>query len=157
MRRVERHRTEPINSLWFWYKTVNPLRAVFNFIVIYMARFVPFLPLKNSMYRITGMKVGKNVSIGLMAMFDIFFPELIEIGDNTIIGYNSTILAHEYMVKEWGKGKVVIGKDVTIGANVTVLPGVIIGNGSTVSACSLVNRDVPDYAFVGGIPIKPLK
>ncbi len=157
MRRVERHRTEPINSLWFWYKTVNPLRAVFNFIVIYMARFVPFLPLKNSMYRLTGMKVGKNVSIGLMAMFDIFFPELIEIGDNTIIGYNSTILAHEYMVKEWGKGKVVIGKDVTIGANVTILPGVIIGNGSTISACSLVNRDVPDYAFVGGIPIKPLK
>lgn len=157
MRRVERHRTEPINSLWFWYKTVNPLRAVFNFIVIYTARFVPFLPLKNSMYRITGMKVGKNVSIGLMAMFDIFFPELIEIGDNTIIGYNSTILAHEYMVKEWGKGKVVIGKDVTIGTNVTILPGVIIGNGSTVSACSLVNRDVPDYAFVGGIPIKPLK
>ncbi len=157
MRRVERHRTEPINSLWFWYKTVNPLRAVFNFIVIYMARFVPFLPLKNSMYRLTGMKVGKNVSIGLMAMFDIFFPELIEIGDNTIIGYNSTILAHEYMVKEWGKGKVVIGKDVTIGANVTILPGVIIGNGSTISACSLVNRDVPDYAFVGGIPIKSLK
>lgn len=31
-----------------------------------------------------------------MAMFDIFFPELIEIGDNTIIGYNSTILAHEH-------------------------------------------------------------
>jgi acetyltransferase-like isoleucine patch superfamily enzyme len=112
---------------------------------------------KNSLYRIIGMKVGKNVSVGLMAMFDIFFPELIEIGDNTIIGYSSTVLAHEYMVKEWGKGKVVIGNDVTIGANVTILAGVVIGDGATVSACSLVNRDVPENSFVGGIPIKPLK
>lgn len=157
MRRVERHQAGEVNSLWYWYKTVNPLKVVLNFIVIYIARFVPWLPLKNSLYRVIGMKVGKNVSVGLMAMFDIFFPELIEIGDNTIIGYNSTVLAHEYMVKEWGKGKVVIGKDVTIGANVTVLPGVIIGNGATVSACSLVNSDVPENSFVGGIPIKPLK
>lgn len=157
MRRVERHQTEEVNSLWFWYKTVNPLKVVLNFIVIYTARFIPILPLKNSLYRIIGMKVGKNVSVGLMAMFDIFFPELIEIGNNTIIGYNSTILAHEYMVKAWGKGKVVIGKDVTIGANVTVLAGVIIGNGATVSACSLVNRDVPENSFAGGIPVKLLK
>lgn len=156
MRRVKRHQTEDFNSLWFWYKTVSPLKVVLNFIVIYIARFVPHLPLKNSLYRLIGMKVGRNVSVGLMAMFDIFFPELIEIGDNTIIGYNSTILAHEYMVKEWGKGKVIIGRDVTIGANVTVLPGIVIGNGAIVSACSLVNKDVPENSFVGGIPIKPL-
>jgi len=157
MRRVERHKAGSVNSLWFWYKTVNPLKAAYNFILIYIARFVPFLPLKNFMYRLTGMKVGKNVSIGLMAMFDIFFPELIEIGDNTIIGYNSTILAHEYMVKEWGKGRVVIGKNVTIGANVTILAGIVVGDDATVSACSLVNKDVPCGAFVGGVPIKPLK
>lgn len=156
MRRVKRHQTEDFNSLWFWYKTVSPLKVVLNFIVIYFARFIPHLPLKNFLYRLIGMKVGKNVSVGLMAMFDIFFPELIEIGDNSIIGYNSTILAHEYMVKEWGKGKVVIGRDVTIGANVTILPGIIIGNGATVSACSLVNKDVAENSFVGGIPIKPL-
>ena len=45
----------------------------------------------------------------------------------------------------------------TIGANVTVLPGVVIGDGATVSACSLVNKDVAENSFVGGIPIKPLK
>ncbi|HHX24143.1 MAG: acyltransferase [Tepidanaerobacteraceae bacterium] len=157
MRRVERHQVKEVNSLWLWYKTVNPLKVVINFTVIYIARFVPHLPLKNTLYRFLGMKIGKNVSVGLMVMFDIFFPELIEIGDNTIIGYNSTILAHEYMVKEWGKGKVKIGRDVTIGANVTVLPGIIIGDGATVSACSLVNKDIPDNSFVGGVPVKQLK
>ncbi len=156
MRRVKRHQVGDINSLWFWYKTVNPVKVVFNFIIIYIARFVPWLPLKNSLYRLLGMQVGANVSIGLMVMFDIFFPELIEIGDNTVIGYNSTILAHEYMVKEWGTGKVKIGKNVTIGANVTILPGVVINDGATVSTCSLINKDVQENSFVGGIPVKPL-
>lgn len=157
MRRVKSHPVENINSLWYWYKTVNPVKVVINFIFIYLARFVPWLPLKNALYRIIGIKVGKNVSVGLMVMFDIFFPELIEIGDNTIIGYNSTILAHEYMVKEWRTGKVIIGKNVTIGANVTVLPGIIVRNGATVSTCSLVNKDVAENSFVGGIPIRKLK
>jgi acetyltransferase-like isoleucine patch superfamily enzyme len=158
MRRVERHAAVgEANSLWYWYKTVNPLKVVINFIVIYTCRFLPWLPLKNVLYRAIGMKVGKKVSVGLMAMFDIFFPEMIEIGDNSIIGYNSTILGHEYMVKEWRKGRVIIGKNVTIGANVTVLPGVIIGDGAIVSACSLVNRDVPENAMVGGIPARLLK
>lgn len=156
MRKVKRFPSKNTNSLWFWYKTVNPLKVVYNFILIYLARYVPWLPLKNAMYRLTGMKIGEKVSIGLMAMFDIFFPEMIEIQDNTVIGYNSTILGHEYMVKEWGKGKVLIGKNVTIGANVTVLPGVTIGDNAVISACSLVNKDVPKNAFVGGIPIKPL-
>ena len=92
-----------------------------------------------------------------MAMFDIFFPEMVEIDDNSILGYNSTILCHEYLVNEWRKGKVKIGKNVMIGANVTVLPGVIIEDGAVVSACSLVNMDVPENSVVGGVPIKRLK
>jgi acetyltransferase-like isoleucine patch superfamily enzyme len=104
-----------------------------------------------------GMKVGKRTSVGLMAMFDIFFPELIEIGDNTVIGYNATILAHEYLVEEWRTGRVKIGRNVMIGANSTVLPGVTIGDGAKISACSLVNADVKPGAFVGGVPAREIR
>lgn len=50
-----------------------------------------------------------------------------------------------------------IGNDVWIGANVTILRGVKIGNGSIVAAGSVVTKDVPPYAIVGGIPAKVLK
>jgi acetyltransferase-like isoleucine patch superfamily enzyme len=47
---------------------------------------------------------------------------------------------------------VVIEDDVWVGANVTILPGRRIGQGSIVGAGSVVTRDVPAYAIVGGNP-----
>ncbi len=52
---------------------------------------------------------------------------------------------------------VVIEKDVWMGANVTILKGVHIGRGAIISACSLVTKDVPAYAIVGGVPAKVIK
>jgi acetyltransferase-like isoleucine patch superfamily enzyme len=146
----------PHNSLQYWTKAAHPLKVVRNFILIFLCRYLPSENLKNVLFRWTGMKVGKRVSAGLMSMFDIFFPELITIGDNTIIGYGTVILGHEFLRHEWRTGPVVIGRDVVIAANVTVLPGVVIGDGATVSAMSLVNRDVPAGAVVGGVPIRLL-
>ena len=88
-----------------------------------------------------------------MVMLDIMFPEKISVGRNTVIGYNTTILAHEYLIKEYRLGEVKIGSEVMIGANTTILPGVTIGDGAVVSAGTLVNKDVPAGAFVGGNPM----
>lgn len=119
-----------------------------------LARISPSLRLKILLYKAMGIKIGNKVSVGLEVTMDIFFPQLIEIGDNTIIGYNTTILCHEYLQKEYRIGKVIIGKNVTIGANTTILPGIKIEDNSVISAHSLVNKDVS--GFVGGVPAKPL-
>src|SRR3989338_4013053 len=145
------------NSLWYWYRAKNPVLVVFNFLIISLGRIMPSMAVKNLLYRMIGMKIGKNASIGLMAMIDVFFPELIEIGENSIIGYNATILAHEFKIDSWAKGKTVIGKNVLIGTNSTVLAGVTIGDNSIVSAMSLVNKDVPPKTMVGGVPAKVIK
>ena len=44
-----------------------------------------------------------------------------------------------------------------IGANTTILPGVTIGDGAVVSAGTLVHKDVPAGAFVGGNPMRIIK
>ena len=153
MRNLERNSSPgPYNSLQYWPRLVHPLRVARNFICIYLAKYAPSLTLKCFLYRLTGMKVGKNVSVGLAAVFDVFYPHLITIGDNTVIGYNSVVLAHEFLVKEWRIGRVEIGSGVMIGANSTVLAGVTVGDGATVSAMSLVNDHVPPGALVGGVP-----
>ncbi len=55
------------------------------------------------------------------------------------------------------KGDTVIGNDVWLGRNCTILPGVKIGNGAIVAACSVVTKDVAPYTVVGGNPACFLK
>ncbi|XMB26876.1 acyltransferase [Paenibacillus sp. BR2-3] len=158
MRKVTRYPVEGHNSLWYIYRTVSPWKGVKNFIFIQIARYCPVLSLKNWIYRrILGMKIGQHTSFGLMAMVDVFFPEKITVGENSIIGYNTTILAHEYLIKEYRLGEVVIGENVLIGANCTILPGVTIGDGAIVAAGSVVHKDVAPGAFVGGNPLQELR
>lgn len=156
MRRTERYPAqEGANSLWHIYKTVSFFKVAKNFVVIQISRYTPFLSLKNFLFRtFLKMKVGQQTSFALMVMPDIMFPERITVGDNSIIGFNTTILAHEYLIDEYRIGDVVIGKNVLIGANTTILPGVEIGDGAVVSAASLVNRDIPPGVFAGGNPVK---
>lgn len=156
MRKLETFRSKGNNnSLWYWSDIVSPLKVIFNYICMSLARISPSLRAKNLLYSAMGIGIGKFVSVGLEVNMDVFFPELIEIGDNSIIGFNSTILCHEFLTDEYRTGKVIIGKNVTIGANTTILPGVTIASGSVVSAQSLVNSDVS--GFVGGVPARPLK
>ena len=155
MRDTKRYPVEDANSLWRIYKTVPFLKVMKNFMVIQMARYTPFLSVKNWLYRtFLRMEVGKQTAFALMVMPDTMFPELIKVGHNSIIGYNTTILAHEYLITEYRLGEVRIGDHVLIGANTTILPGVTIGDGAVISAASLVNKDVPAGAFVGGNPAK---
>ena len=50
-----------------------------------------------------------------------------------------------------------IGNDVWIGCNATILRGVKVGDGAVIGANSLVNRDVPPYAIVGGVPARIIR
>ena len=57
----------------------------------------------------------------------------------------------------YSKGDIVIKNDVWIGANCTILDGITIGNGAVIAAGSVVTKDVPAYAIVGGNPAKIIK
>jgi len=68
--------------------------------------------------------------------------------------YEGTMLPYDdiYELKD-----VHIESNVWIGADVTIMPGVTIGEGAVVAACSCVTKDVPPCALVGGTPAKVIK
>lgn len=55
------------------------------------------------------------------------------------------------------KGDTIIGNDVWIGQNVTILPGVHIGDGAIIGANSVVTKDIPAYHIAGGNPCKIIR
>ncbi len=91
--------------------------------------------------------------------------EKIEIGKNTGLAYRVTILTgtginpHNALKELYPRrtAPVKIGDNVWVGCNVTIFPGVTIGDYSVVAAGSVVTKDVPSGVLVGGIPAKVIK
>lgn len=155
--RLERHPTSGRrNSLWSWPEAKSPLRIVVNYIVVWLVRLSPSLRLKNWLVRQLGATVGEGVSWGLESTPDVFWPERITVGDHAIIGYDATILCHEFLQDEYRVGDVIIGERAMIGAGAVILPGVEIGPGAQVAANSLVVQDVPADVTVAGVPAEPV-
>jgi len=142
----------PRNSLRFWTRARSPLVVARNYVVVWLIRVSPSLRLKNWLLSSLGATVGPGVSWGLEATPDVFWPNLITVGADAIVGYDATILCHEFLQDEYRLGEVVVGERAMIGAGAIVLPGVEIGADARVAANSLVAEDVPSGATVAGVP-----
>lgn len=148
-----------------WYKVrdrldgpiLGPIRIMFNYVVINLLKHFPSLTLKRWILRGLGMRLGEGVTIASGVMLDYFYPELIEIGANTIIGMDAMLLTHEFLHDRFRLGRLRIGADCMVGARSTLLAGVTIADGTVISAMSLVHRGTPEGAFVGGVPIRLLR
>lgn len=100
--------------------------------------FIPVLKgsyLSLLFYRGMGAKIGRGTLVATHRLWDC---DLIEIGESCIIGSNSSISAHVLQGDRGRLRKVRIGNNVTIGANTSVMPGVIIEDNVIVGANSLV-------------------
>jgi len=156
--RVERHPTpDGRNSLRHWTDAKSPITVALNYLVVWLIRISPSLRLKSWLLRRLGATVGSGVSWGLEATPDVFWPERIELGDDVIVGYDSVLLCHEFLQDEYRLGDVVVGDRAMLGAKVTVLPGVHIGEDAQVAANSLVADDVPPGKTVAGVPAEPVE
>lgn len=109
---------------------------------------------------------GKNTSIGKRIFINAGckFQDQggITIGDDCLIGHNVVIatLNHEVAPErraDMHPAPVLIGRNVWIGANATILPGVTIGDDAIVAAAAVVTRDVPEKSIVVGSPAKVVR
>lgn len=104
--------------------------------------------------------VGKNVFINTGCRFQD--QGGIVLGDGALIGHNvvlATLNHDEDPAKRHilHPAPIILGKNVWIGANATVVPGVTIGDGAVVAAGAVVTKDVPPNVVVGGVPARIIK
>lgn len=109
---------------------------------------------------------GRNISIGenVFINHDCSFLDLggITIDDGVMIAPKVLISSEGHPIELAERNKLIVGRvhikrNAWIGANVTILPGVTVGENSVVAAGAVVSKDVPDNVLVGGIPAKIIK
>jgi acetyltransferase-like isoleucine patch superfamily enzyme len=102
-------------------------------------------------------KIGNNSFINKNVVLDGRFGNL-TIGSNVDIGQETNIWTTEHDPNddnhEARGADVIIGDHVWIATRVTILPGVRIGRGAVIGSNSVVTKDVPELAIVGGVPAK---
>ena len=108
---------------------------------------------------------GKNTHVGERVFINMGcnFQDQggIFIDDDALIGHNATLCTLNHLADPAQRAGMTakpihIGKKVWLGANVTVLQGVTIGDNSIVAAGAVVTKDVPANTIVGGVPAKVL-
>lgn len=105
-------------------------------------------------------KLGQNIFINSGSRFQD--QGGITIDDNSLIGHNVVLATLNHGLKPQDRSSLYpapihIGKNVWIGANATVLPGVTIGDNAVVAAGAVVTKDVAKNTIVGGVPAKDIK
>ena len=104
-------------------------------------------------------KFGKGVFINHSAIFSASGGIEFEDGAMAAPGLKIATINHDMNERhtKYTYGKVTVKKNAWLGMNVTICPGVTIGEYAVVGAGAVVTKDVPDYAVVGGVPAKVIK
>ena len=109
---------------------------------------------------------GKNITLGSGVFINsgCRFQDQggITVGDGALIGHNVVLatLNHEFAPehrRSMYPAPITIGKNVWIGANATLLPGVTVGDNAVIAAGAVVTKAVPENAVVGGVPARQLR
>lgn len=106
---------------------------------------------KEGFMRDLGAKIGKRVMFGGFNVFDTYFPRLLSIGTETILGNGTVISCHQIIDKDLYVGPVSIGENSLIAAGTFILPGVTVGNNAVVVP-GILTFDVPDNHVAIGQP-----
>ena len=104
------------------------------------------------------LEVGSEVCLG--PRVEIYNKGKITIGSGVVISQDVYLCTatHDYTSPTFTLkiSPIVIGNDCWVAAKATVLPGIAIGEGVVVGACSVVTKDVPSWTIIAGNPARTI-
>lgn len=136
----------------FRWASYNAIILLVRYSCINWLRVTPLICL---FHRLMGMKLGKRVQINTAVIGD---SNLIEIGDDTVIGGDVTLIAHSAERGHLVASRVKIGSNATIGLMSIVMPGVTIGDRAVIAASAFLPKGTvvgPDEIW-GGVPARKI-
>lgn len=145
------HRVGSIDMLK-WMMASSLLIAMRFFFMAFML-LTPFI---TWFYKSMGAKLGANVQINSDRVGDVW---MLEIGDNSVIGGHATVICHSFEKNGLNIKKVKIGRNVIIGLNSIIMPGVEIGDNSVIAAGAILPKDTkvePKSLYLGINNVKSL-
>jgi acetyltransferase-like isoleucine patch superfamily enzyme len=124
--------------------------------------------LRGKLWRLTGSKIGNNVSIGYDVYYDVSNASYITIEDDVWVASRCLLLCHkrdlstyyvgtDYNTLSYNKLPITLKKGCVLGMNSVVMPGVTIGEGAIIGVNSLVVNDIPAWTIAVGSPAKVVK
>lgn len=152
-------------------KIIRFIKRELRYFIWSIAAYFPLIPtfmfhnIRPLLWKMIGIKIGKNVGIGFGVYLDVDGYDYIEIEDDALIAAQTLLLTHRRDIKSYSVGKlqrelgyinkrIVIKKNASIGMRSIIMPGVTIGEGAVVAAGSIVVKDVAPYTIVAGNPAK---
>lgn len=124
------------------------------------AQHIPWGGARKWLQRKRGVKIGKDVHWGTNVVVDYPYPNFVTVEDGASLAGNDYILTHNKPMayhrncSEAFVAPVVVKKHAWVAINVTILPGVVIGEGAIVAAGSVVSKDIPPFTVAKGNPAK---
>ncbi len=139
----------PEERIKYIYSVVFPglrlARFYLNFFIAKVARFIDYSPVKVFLYRLTGMKIGRDVFLSPDVILDPHYPSLIKLDDYCILGWGARLFTHEYSDNRYRVGRIRIGKGAVVGGYSTIRGGVTVGEMADVPYGSIIYRDIPEH------------
>ncbi len=135
---------------WMGY---NSMILIANSAFLDVFRLSPF---QIWFYRLMGAKVGERVNVNTAGLADL---SMLEIGNDVLIGGGVALICHASERGFLRLSPTKIGNNVSIGLGSVIMPDVEIGDGASISPCSLLPKGtrIPARGIWGGNPVKDLR
>ncbi len=144
-----------LNAGCDWWRARPVWRIYYNGILVELSLLCPFEPIRKLLYKLMGVKWGKNFKLGKKVTFDHIYGDMVTIGDNVTVGDGCFFDGHEYTIAEGIYGRTIVGNNVKMKAGSFLRAGITVRDNALIDGG--VMKDVGEGEHWKGFPAKKVE